>query len=172
MGIIPQAINRFNVYQGGKKLIGTSGEVTLPEVTYLTDSLEGAGVGGNMDLPIIGLVDDMEAEIPFMSLIDDVFSMMDPTEPANVSLHGSIQGTNRETGGADFISLSVVFRGIVKKFTPGTVKAGGKMGSSVTLGLSYYKIVLNGKTQLEIDKLNEVFIVNGHDVIEKVRNMC
>lgn len=172
MGMIPQAINRFNVYQGGKKLIGISGEVTLPEVTYLTDSLEGAGVGGNMDLPIIGLVDDMEAEIPFMSLVDDVFSMMDPTEPADVSLNGSIQGTNRETGKVDYISLSVAFRGIVKKFAPGTVKAGGKMGSSVTLGLSYYKIVLNGKTQLEIDKLNEVFIVNGHDVIEKVRNMC
>ena len=46
------------------------------------------------------------------------------------------------------------------------------MSSSVTLGLSYYKIVLDGKTMMEIDRLNGVFVINGKDILEKVRNMC
>lgn len=40
-------VNRYNVYKGGKQLIGVAGELTLPEVTNLTDTMEGAGTGGN-----------------------------------------------------------------------------------------------------------------------------
>ena len=52
------------------------------------------------------------------------------------------------------------------------MKSGAKMGSGVTLGLSYYKIVLDGKTMLEIDRFNGVYIVNGKDILKDVRNMC
>ena len=55
-------VNRYNVYKGGKQLIGVAGELTLPEVTNLTDTMEGAGTGGNMDIPVIGLLDDMEMQ--------------------------------------------------------------------------------------------------------------
>ena len=68
--------------------------------------------------------------------------------------------------------MSVSVRGLVKTFTPGTVKAGAKMESSVTLSLSYYKIVIDGTTMLEIDKLNGVYIVDGEDILKEVRNMC
>ncbi len=46
------------------------------------------------------------------------------------------------------------------------------MNSSLTLGLSYYKIVVNGKTQLEIDRYNGVYKVNGKDIMKEVRDMC
>lgn len=170
--MIPQVINRFNLYKNGKKMVGVTGEVTLPDITMLTDSLEGAGVGGNMDIPVIGLVDDMEMEIPYMSITNDTFLLMDPTEAADLMLCGAIQGMNSGTGTIGYLEFSIVVRGVVKSFKPGNVKSGAQMGSSVTLGLSYYKIVLDGKTQLEIDKLNSVYIVNGKDVIKEVRNMC
>ena len=35
------------------------------------------------------------------------------------------------------------------------------MSSSVTLEVTYIKIENNGKTALELDKLNGVFVVNG-----------
>ena len=76
------------------------------------------------------------------------------------------------TGATGFQRISIYERGVVKKFTPGTMKAGGKMDSQVTLGLSYYKIVIDGKTMLEIDRLNGVFIVDGKDVLKNVRDMC
>ena len=46
------------------------------------------------------------------------------------------------------------------------------MVSSVTMTLGYYKIALDGETVLEIDKLNNVFVVNGDDVLKEVRDMC
>lgn len=172
MGTVPQVINRFNIYQSGKKLIGISGEITLPSVTNLTDSLEGSGVGGTVDLPVIGLVDSLEMEIPFMSLTRDIFTMMDPTESQDLTLNGSIQGMDSGSGKPGFVPLSIAVRGICKEFTPGNTKAGAKMESSIKLELIYYKIILDGKTMLEIDKLNSVYVVNGHDILEKVRNMC
>ncbi|MBE7727029.1 MAG: phage tail protein [Enterocloster citroniae] len=165
-------MNRFNVYKNGTQLVGIAEEFTLPEVTNLTDSLEGAGTGGTMDIPVVGLVEDMEMEISFSSLCEDIFSVMDPTEVADITLSGCLQGQDAGTGAIKFQQISVSVRGLVKKFTPGSMKAGAKMGSSVTLGLSYYKIVLDGKTMLEIDRFNGVYTVNGNDVLKDVRNMC
>ena len=43
------------------------------------------------------------------------------------------------------------------------------MAASVTLELLYILIEIDGKTKLEYDKLNSVFVVNGRDLLEKVR---
>lgn len=169
---LPHVVNRFNMYKSGKKIIGITGEVKLPEINQITSQLEGAGVGGNIDIPVIGLLEEMETEIPFMSISKDTFAMMDPTEPVDLMLCGSIQASETGTGAIGFVSMSVYLRGTAKKFVPGSMKAGNSMNSSVTVGLSYYKIVLDGKDMLEIDKFNGVYCVNGHDVLAAVRNMC
>ena len=36
----------------------------------------------------------------------------------------------------------------------------------------YILIELDGKTVLELDKLNEVYKVNGVDVLAKIKEMC
>ena len=43
------------------------------------------------------------------------------------------------------------------------------MEASVTLEVLYMLIEVDGKTMLEYDKLNSVFVVNGKDLLEKVR---
>ena len=169
---IPQVVNRYNLYRKGTKLVGLTGEVELPAVTMVTDTLEGAGTGGNMDVPVIGLTENMDIQIPFMSLTKDLFSLANPGEAEDLTLRGAIQGTDPATGKISYTSTAISMRGTVKEITPGTVKSGGKMESSVTMTLSYYKIALDGETVLEIDKLNNVFVVNGDDVLKEVRDMC
>ncbi len=169
---IPQVVNRYNLYRKGSKLVGLTGEVELPSVTMVTDTLEGAGTGGNMDVPVIGLTENMDIQIPFMSLTKDLFSLANPGEAEDLTLRGAIQGTDPATGKISYTSVAISVRGTVKEIAPGTVKSGGRMESSVTMALSYYKIVLDGETVLEIDKLNNVFVVNGVDVLKEVRDMC
>ena len=169
---IPQVVNRYNLYRKGTKLVGLTGEVELPAVTMVTDTLEGAGTGGNMDIPVIGLTENIDIQIPFMSLTKDLFSLANPGEAEDLTRRGAIQGTDPATGKISYTSIAISMRGTVKEITPGTVKSGGKMESSVTMTLSYYKIALDGETVLEIDKLNNVFVVNGDDVLKEVRDMC
>ena len=68
--------------------------------------------------------------------------------------------------------MSSVFRGRPVSFKPGTMKQGQKMGASVTLELVYVLIEINGKVELELDKLNDKYIVNGVDILEEVRKYC
>ena len=68
-------------------------------------TMEGAGTGGNMDIPVIGLLDDMEMQIGFMSLCEDIFSIMDPTEATDLTLNGALQGTNAGSGA---VQLSLI----------------------------------------------------------------
>ena len=44
------------------------------------------------------------------------------------------------------------------------------MDAKVTLELLYILIEIDGVTKLEYDKLNSVFVVNGKDLLEKVRS--
>ena len=57
----------------------------------------------------------------------------------------------------------------MKNFTPGPLELGKQMDAKVTLELLYILIEVDGKTMLEYDKLNTVFVIDGKDVLEKVR---
>lgn len=43
---IPSIINDFNLYVTGERLLGITGEVTLPEFSAMTETLSGPGLLG------------------------------------------------------------------------------------------------------------------------------
>ena len=57
----------------------------------------------------------------------------------------------------------------MKKLTSGTVKQGGAMDAAVTVEVVYIMIELDGKQRVELDKLNNVYKVNGVDLLAKIR---
>jgi phage tail tube protein FII len=46
------------------------------------------------------------------------------------------------------------------------------MDTAITLTILYILIEVDGKTVVELDKLNEVYKVNGVDVLAKIKEMC
>lgn len=54
----------------------------------------------------------------------------------------------------------------------GTVKQGGAMDAAVTVEVVYIMIELDGKQRVELDKLNNVYKVNGVDLLAKIRKQC
>ena len=65
--------------------------------------------------------------------------------------------------------MRVVFRGRCKKIVIGTVKQREQMGSSITLELTYILVEMGGKERVCLDKLNNIFRVNGVDQLAKIR---
>ena len=65
-----------------------------------------------------------------------------------------------------------MFGGKVKGYKLGKLENGKQMESSVTLSCSYIKIMIADKTVLELDKYNEVFIVNGQDMLAEIKSKC
>ena len=165
---IPEVIHDFNMYLSGKKLLGITGEVVLPDFESLTEEISGAGILGTYETPMIGRYGSMEQEIPFRVLNDSYFRLIDPSSPVDLTLRGSIQYTRQNTGAVDYMGMRVVMRGRSKKLSPGTVK-NGTMESAITLELTYIKIELDGVERIELDKINPKFRVNGRDLLAKIR---
>ena len=97
--------------------------------------------------------------------------MMDMTKAVQLEIRGAQQTTNTE-GDIEFRPMRVVVRGRGGKLTTGKVKAGSPMDTAITLTILYILIEVDGKTVVELDKLNEVYKVNGVDVLAKIKEMC
>lgn len=168
---IPEVIHDFNIYNTGSKIIGLTGEVSLPDFEAMTETISGAGILGEIETTIAGRYGSMEQEIPFRCIDDDYFKVIDPTKPAELTLRGAIQYNRKTDGSTDYMGMRVVFRGRCKKIAIGTVKQGGPMDSSVTMELTYILVEMDGKTKIELDKVNGVFKVNGVDLLAKVKSL-
>lgn len=172
MATFPSVINDFNVYNNGTKLIGVTGEVTLPDFESKTTTINGAGILGDIEETVMGQFNSMKQEIPFRTLSDDIFSIMNPTDAVDLTLRGAIQTMDTGTGVAGYKGVRVAVRGKMATFKPGTMKAAEQMNCSVTLELTYILIEVDGKKMVELDKLNAVYVVNGKDLLKEVRGMC
>ena len=172
-GYMPSVINRFNIYLRKNRLFGHTGEVELPAVHPASkDGFWNLSDEHTMDIAVTGLTENMEISIPFTCISQDMARMLDPTEPLDLTLRGAVQAMDQGSGRMTFQDLKVVIRGFTKEYTPGTLKAGAKMSGSIAANMTYYKIEYDGDTFLEIDKLNDVCIINGNDVLAEVRDMC
>ncbi len=169
---VPEVINNFNVYNNGNKLIGISGSHTLPNFDAITETMAGAGVLGEYETSMVGNFSSMEQELSFAVLESDMFDLMDPTQPVDITFRASQQSTVKSTGALDYTSMRIVERGRFKSFEPGKMERGKQMDAKLKFELFYILIEIDGKTVIEYDKLNSVFSVNGKDLLEKVRSQC
>lgn len=169
---MPMIFNGFNCYKEGNRLIGVTEEVSLPELTALTETMSGAGLLGEIDVPAIGHYSAMEQEIPFQMLYGDIFTYFKVNAPVDLTMRGSMQVQSAATGNLDSIGLRVVERGMVTALTPGSVKQGAAGKPSVKFSVTYIYIEVDGLPKFELDKLNGIFRIDGQDQLAKIRANC
>lgn len=169
---IPEIINNFNAYNNGNVLIGVTGSVALPSFDAIMETISGAGILGEYETAVVGQYGSMKQEVPFRVLDSDCFTIMDPTELVDLTFRASAQSTVKSTGALSYKGMRVVERGRLSGFNPGTLEQGKQMGASVTLEVLYILVEIDGVKKLEYDKLNSVFVVDGKDLLEKVRGYC
>ena len=167
---IPEKINDANAYLAGTRMIGVAASVDLPEVNMKTGTVEGFGVGGEIDSPTIGQWESFEQEVQFNTLYSSAVDMLNPLTVVNLTFRAAQQVYDK-TGGYDFKGLRVVEMGRVKKFKPGKIEKSEGMEATVTLELTYIMIEVDGEQLIEIDKLNGVYKVKGVDMLAKVRSL-
>lgn len=165
---LPDKINNFNVYDGKTKLIGVSAEVTLPPFEPLTDTLNVAGMAGEIESEVIGSFGSMKIEIPFENISEDFFVFAASTNP--VILRGSMEIFNTKTQAKHTIPVVLTVKGRTLTIDPGVLKKGGKGQPKITKEITYIKVTMNNTTQVEIDKLNNICIMGGVDLLEKIRS--
>lgn len=169
---IPEKINEYNVYLDGTKMIGVASSHTLPEVNMQTSKVSGMGVNGEVDSPTLGQFESMEQEIQFNTLYSSAADMLNPLPAINLTFRAAQQVYDKSTGGGyAFKSLRIVEMGRVKKFKPGKIEKAESMEATITLEVTYILVEVDGVVIMEVDKLNQVYNVNGVDMLADVRSM-
>ena len=89
--------------------------------------------------------------------------------PVEITLRGSMQCQNPKTGATDYYPIKIVVRGKATTTTLGVLSKGKKGEPEIELEISYIKVVINNITGLELDKLNFKYVLNGVDMLAKIR---
>lgn len=169
---IPTALVNAELYINGSNSLAGIAEVELPNIEYATATSEQMGLNAELEVPLLGHFKKLEAKIK-MDTVDDSLIGFQNNEPMLFELKGAYQYMSRITHGAGLGDIDATFKGMIKKKDGLKVKPGNKMETSFDIGCTYYKLVIGGKTVIEIDVLNNISNINGasNDLLRKFLGM-
>lgn len=165
--LLPVRIANYNMYRGTKLLNGVAGEIKMPNLEGMSETLDGAGILGELDVANPGHFGALAVEVPFRTLDDQSFELLKNSDEALI-LRGATQYMNRETQKLEHFSVKVTLKGPRKSLDLGTFAVGKATGSKVTIDAWYIKVEVNGEVYTELDKLNFKFILNGEDQLKDI----
>lgn len=170
MNTIPEQISQFNIYNQYDKLVGTTNEITLPSFEAQTNTMSGAGINGEYESTVAGCFGSSEMEIPFR-LMDKQAAELLKTAGTILFIRAAVQEKDPSTLKLVNKSLKITVGGNPKGVSLGTVGGAKTMDSSVKLEVTYFKHEYDGTVLLEVDKLNNIYVVNGEDQLMEIKSM-
>lgn len=167
---IPSVLNTYNVYtEKGQKLVGVANELELPELTAITDDLDGTAVLGMIEDPATGHFESTEMTIKWKWMDRKFFRMARTATYSQFTIRGSQQVTDSKTGNTDYKPIKIVVRGKMKSMNLGTLAKAKNINPETVLELTYINIKINKEPRLLLDKLNFKYELNGADMLKKIR---
>lgn len=164
---IPFLTAAYRAYDGDNHLIGHA-EATLPNIQFLTETVKGGGLAGEIEMPILGMTQSMTASIAWPAITADILRLTAPTTH-ELTLRSSRQQHNPTTGRAETVPVTVRLKVQPKQTELGKLEDGAKTDSSMEFEVLVMTVYINNTEQLHIDKLNCIFRVQGEDYLAGVR---
>jgi P2 family phage contractile tail tube protein len=164
---IPALLTNAKIYRDGADLLGV-GTVELPNFEFMTESIAGLGIGGEMDMPVLGHFQSMTLKITWNTVNEASVTLLRP-QAHHLDIRGSIQGYDAGAGSFPSTAVKVLVRAVPKTSGIGKFEPGKKMDPETELEVAYLKLWIGGKEKVEVDKFNLIFRVNDEDILADVR---
>lgn len=164
--MIPHATADYSVYLNGTELLGIA-EVTLPEISFTTEELSGAGISGKSDIPLVGMLESMTLTLNWRQLSDSVATLAAPKKH-NLDLRYAGQGVEIDSG-ITTIPGQVMVSVIPKKTSLGKL-AIGKMDASTEFEVLAIQATVDGAMIYDIDKTSWKCEIGGTDFAADIRS--
>ena len=165
--MIPSKLINFMCYNEGEVMVGVA-DVTLPNLAYVTAEIQGAGIAGSVDSPVVGHFQSMTTAINWRTLIEQNIAHSAPNTH-HFDFRGSAQAYDENSGEYLTRSVKVVLRVQPKSLNLGTFNPAAPMGTSGEFEVIYIKVSIEGREWLEIDKFAFICRIAGVDYLSKVR---
>lgn len=158
----------YNKDSGKSVYIGDTSSYTRPSIESLTDTVAGAGLMGEIDLPAIGQLASMEAEIAFNKTNAEFISLAAPTAH-KLEVRWVTDIVNTSDASVTVEANKEILTVIPKTAELGDIEGNATNEATITFEVLTYQYYIAGKSVIEIDKLNNVFKVNGTDYSAAIR---
>lgn len=152
-------LKNINAFVDGVSYLGVIAEYEEPKLVIATDDWRGGGMLGPVKLD--KGVEGMEASLTMGGHVAALLRKFGSTdiEGTRLRLVGAYRADNG--GGAD--AVEIYLGGRFTEFDPGKSKPGDDTEHKYKAPLNYYRRVVNGADEIEIDMTGGKFIVGGVD---------
>ena len=168
VNVVPERLTAFRVYLNGATDLAGVADIQLPSIENLSETVKGAGIAGEYESPTVGHFGSMVLTLNWRAISKDMLKTL-RQKAQRFDCRGAFQDYEAAAGEHKIRQCRVVVQGITKKVDPGKFETGSPSDASTEIEVLYLKIGLDGKTVVEIDKLNYVCIVDGVDYLAEVR---
>lgn len=163
---IPDKLINAKIYREGDELLGV-GEVTLPDLEYMKESLSGLGILGEIETPVVGHFGNLTLGISWNTVNAQAMRLL-KTSGHQLNIFAAIQvydaGLNRLLPK----SVKLVTNTLPKKAGLGKTSAGKKMDNDTEMEILSMTLWIEGKEIVAIDKLNGICRIEGEDMLALV----
>ena len=164
--LMPDKNIAYRVYKDGTELIGTA-TVDLPEISFMTDTISGAGISGEIDSPVLGHIQAMTVTLNWRTIEADALKLMH-IDGCELTLRSSQQNYDTSNTTRTTVPVKITMRCVPHTMSLGSLQPAASTESSTELEVNYLKVDVNNETQIEIDKLNFKCVVGGTDLFAQV----
>lgn len=155
----------YSVYDrtsGVAKYVEDTQTYKRPEIAMLSDEFSGAGIMGAIDLPTPGAIDAMEGELGLNGSNDRAIALFTP-EAHTIEVRWAKNVLDAATGKSVIQGNKEIIRMLPKTLDLGEIEKNEANEGTLTYEILTYEYIVNGKSKIKIDKLNNVLIINGKD---------
>ncbi|NHQ90276.1 phage major tail tube protein [Janthinobacterium lividum] len=162
---LPRKLKDFILFQDGTSYMGQVPEVTLPKLSRKMEEYRAGGMSGPVSVDFGN--EAIQLEWSAGGLIASAL------QHYGASSHGAVQlrfaGAYQEDDDGTVAAVEVVVRGRYKEVDMGTAKMGDDTTHKYTMPCSYYKLMIDGATIIELDFMSGTEIMGGVSRNDAVR---
>lgn len=162
-----ESVINFAVYEDGVEYVGMAG-VTLPNLSAIVQTLSGAGIAGNVEVPVLGHYDVMSLGLNFRTTTEQSVRLSEPRRH-NIDLRYAVQDEDPVAAAVQIRAIKHILVVIPKTHTPGTVAPATPENGTGEFAVRYWATYIDGKKVREIDPLNFICLIDGTDYLADVR---
>ena len=158
----------YAVYEGGTEYIGIT-EVKMPDLSFSTEKITGAGIIGEVEEIMIGRMSAMTVTFNFRTITAAAVKLLQPYVHT-IDLRVAQQQIDTN-GNNSVAAVKHILKVKPKKLSLGKIESATKADVSGEYVVSYYALYINDEKVTEIDPFNCICKINGTDYLSSVNSV-
>lgn len=158
----------YAVYEGGTEFIGMT-EAKMPDLSFSTEKVTGAGIMGEIEEIMIGRMSAMTVTFSFKTITAAAVKLLQ-AYTHTIDLRVAQQQIDT-SGNSSVVAIKHVLKIKPKKLSLGKIESATKADVSGEYAVIYYALYIKNEKVTEIDPYNCICKINGTDYLSNVNSV-